>query len=133
MTVLQTLITRGDAAHTFGPPDHLETVETDTAMLFFLGDHVYKLKRPVHGRSVDFTTRENRLAACEAEVRLNRRLAPDICLGVADIRDDRGELRDHMVVMRRLPARCRLSTLIRQGESVDEPLRALARQLADFH
>jgi aminoglycoside phosphotransferase family enzyme len=133
MTVVPTLITRGDAAHTFGPPERLETVETDTAMLFFLGDLVYKLKKPVRFGSVDFTTREARLAACEAEVRLNRRLAPDIYLGVADIRDDHGQLRDHMVVMRRLPARQRLSTLIRQHDSIDEPIQELARQLANFH
>ncbi|MBL7488018.1 hypothetical protein I6A60_16450 [Frankia sp. AgB1.9] len=133
MTVLQTLITRGEAADTFGAPGHVEAKETQTATLFFLGDHVYKLKKPVHLGPVDLTSRAARLAACEAEVRLNRRLASDVYLGVADIRDDRGRLCDHMVVMRRLPAQSRLSALIRQGEPVDEQLQALAHQLTGFH
>jgi len=133
MTVLETLTTRGDTAHTFGPPTHLTTTETDTALLFFLGERVYKFKKPVRLGCVDLTTREARLAVCEAEVRLNRRLAPDVYLGVADIRDAQGQLRDHMVVMRRLEETDRLSALLRRGDAVDEPLRQIARRLADFH
>jgi aminoglycoside phosphotransferase family enzyme/predicted kinase len=112
---------------------YMETAETHTATLFFLGDRVYKLKKPVDLGFIDFRTREARLAACEAEVTLNRRLAPDAYVGVADIRDGDGVLRDHMVVMRRLPENRRLTTMLENSERLDDHLRALARLLAAFH
>ncbi len=111
----------------------LETVETHSATLYFSGDRVYKVKKPLDLGFLDFRTREAREAACRAEVELNRRLAPDVYLGVADIRNSNGVLLDHMVVMRRMPANRRLSTMITMGRRVDGQLRALARLLAAFH
>ena len=58
-------------------------VETHTALLFFVGDHVYKLKKAVDLGFLDHRDREARLATCRHEVELNRRLAPDVYLGVA--------------------------------------------------
>ncbi|MEX5708111.1 AAA family ATPase [Parafrankia sp. FMc6] len=113
--------------------DHLDTAETHTATLFLAGDRVFKLKKPVFLGFLDFRTREARLAACEAEVRLNRRLAPDVYLGVGDIRDAAGELRDHMVVMRRMPSDRQLARLVADGAEVKGQLRDVARQVASFH
>ncbi|MBL7488026.1 AAA family ATPase [Frankia sp. AgB1.9] len=110
-----------------------ETVETHTAILTFAGDRVYKRKKALNLGFLDFREREARLAACEAEVALNSRLAPDVYLGVADLRDATGQLIDHLVVMRRLPEDRRLATLVRHGEPVGDVLRAIARQLAAFH
>jgi aminoglycoside phosphotransferase family enzyme/predicted kinase len=110
-----------------------ETVETHTAFLTFAGDRVYKRKKALNLGFLDFREREARLAACEAEVALNSRLAPDVYLGVADLHDGTGRLIDHLVVMRRLPEDRRLATLVRHGEPVGEALRAIARQLAAFH
>ncbi|MEX5635610.1 AAA family ATPase [Parafrankia sp. FMc2] len=107
--------------------------ETLTSVLVFLGDRVYKIKKTADLGFLDFRTREARLAACQAEVNLNRRLAPDVYLGVADIQGPDGALLDHMVVMRRLPADRRLSSLLAAGSDVTGPLRAVARLLADFH
>ena len=44
---------------------------------------------------------------------LNRRLSPDVYLGVADVHGPDGRVCDHLVVMRRMPAAQRLSTLVR--------------------
>nr|WP_307874893.1 AAA family ATPase [Frankia nepalensis] len=110
-----------------------ETVETHSATLTFAGDRVYKAKKPLDLGFLDYRTREARLAACEAEVALNRRLAPDVYLGVADLRDATGQVVDHLVVMRRMPPHRRLSTLVRRGQPVTEQLRAIARRLAVFH
>ncbi|WP_250292632.1 AAA family ATPase [Frankia sp. CiP1_Cm_nod1] len=111
----------------------LETIETHSATLYFSGDRVYKVKKPLDLGFLDFRTRQAREAACRAEVELNRRLAPDVYLGVADIRDSAGTLVDHMVVMRRMPVNRRLSSMIAMGRRVDGQLRALARLLAAFH
>ncbi|CAI7973433.1 MULTISPECIES: AAA family ATPase [unclassified Parafrankia] len=113
--------------------DNRETVETHTAILFLTEDRVYKLRKPVDLGFVDLRTRHARLTACEDEVRLNRRLAPDVYLGVADIRDEEGHPRDHMVVMRRMPADRRLSELVRGGADLTDELRVIARTMAAFH
>jgi aminoglycoside phosphotransferase family enzyme/predicted kinase len=102
-------------------------------VLFFVGDRVYKLKKPVALGFLDFSSRAQREAACRREVELNRRLAPDVYLGVADISGPDGELCDHLVVMRRLPDERRLATLVRRGARVEHALRALAHVVAAFH
>lgn len=108
--------------------------ETHTAAVFFAGDRAYKVKKPVDLGFVDFRTREARRQACEEEVRLNRRLAPDVYLGVADVVDHDGELIDHLVVMRRMPDDRRLSTLVAaDAPSVHDGLRGVARALAGLH
>jgi uncharacterized protein len=107
--------------------------ETHISVLVFVGDRAYKLKKPVQTAFLDFSTRELREAACHGEVELNRRLAPDVYLGVADVAGPDGRVCDHLVLMRRLPAERRLSTLALAGADVEEPLRALAHQLAAFH
>lgn len=107
--------------------------ETHAAVVFLLGDRAYKLKKPVDLGFLDFTTRENRRAACRREVELNRRISPDVYLGVADVTGPDGTVWDHLVVMRRMPARRRLTTLVRAGTPVDEQLRRLARMVAALH
>lgn len=77
--------------------------ETHTAVVYFAGDLAMKLKKPVDLGFVDFTTREARKAACRNEVALNRRVAPDVYLGVGDILDEDGHPVDHVVLMRRMP------------------------------
>ncbi len=107
--------------------------ETHTGVVFFVGDRAYKLKKPVHYGFVDFRSREARLAACRREVELNRRLAPDVYLGVADVLDAGGRACDHLVVMRRLPEDRRLADLVAAGAPVEAELGRLARLLAEFH
>ncbi|HEX8803815.1 MAG TPA: hypothetical protein VF743_06470, partial [Acidimicrobiales bacterium] len=107
--------------------------ETHSAVVVFVGDRAYKLKKPVDLGFLDFRTREARLAACRREVDLNRRLSPDVYLGVADVTGPDGEPCDHLVVMRRMPADRRLSTLVERGEDVDDHLWHLAHLIATFH
>ena len=107
--------------------------ETHISVVFFLGERAYKLKKPVRFEFVDLSTREARERICHREVELNRRLAPDVYLGVLDIVDAEGHLRDHLVEMRRMPSDRRLSTLVTQGAPVDACLRHLARTIAAFH
>jgi uncharacterized protein len=107
--------------------------ETHVSVVFFVGDRAYKLKKPVKLPFVDLSTRELREAMCHREVALNRRLAPDVYLGVADIIGPDHRPCDHLVVMRRLPEARRLATLVTDGEDVRDDLTQLARLLAAFH
>ena len=107
--------------------------ETHSAVVFFLGDLAYKLKKPVALGFLDFSTPQARAAACHREIEVNRRFAPDVYLGVAEIGDPAGQVCDHLVVMRRMPAARRLSTLVRARTPVDDPLRQVARVLTAQH
>jgi len=107
--------------------------ETHAGVVFLLGDRAYKVKKPYDFGFLDFTTLAARRAACQDEVRLNRRLAPDVYLGVADVRGTDGAVCDHLVVMRRMPDDRRLATLVADGRPVRDQLRALARGLAACH
>jgi aminoglycoside phosphotransferase family enzyme/predicted kinase len=107
--------------------------ETHSATVFFVGDRAYKLKKPVDLGFLDFRTRSAREAICHLEVALNRRLAPDVYLGVADVVGPDGDLCDHLVVMRRMPDDRRLAHLLEVGAPVDDHLRHIAHRLAAFH
>jgi aminoglycoside phosphotransferase family enzyme/predicted kinase len=111
----------------------VEACETHAAVVFLVGEFAYKLKKPVNLGFLDFGTRPRRQEACRREVELNRRFAPDVYLGVADIVGPDGEPCDHLVVMRRMPVGRRLSTLVRAGAPVLDHLRRLAHLLAAYH
>jgi aminoglycoside phosphotransferase family enzyme/predicted kinase len=110
-----------------------ELRETHISLVVLFGDRVYKLKKPVRLDFVDLTTREARERICHREVELNRRIAPDVYLGVADVNGPDGDVCDHLVVMRRMPDDRRLSTLVRSGVAVDAHVREVARVVASFH
>lgn len=115
------------------PDAQAALAETHISVLVSVGERVYKLKKPVTLPFLDFSTREARRAACHREVELNRRLAPDVYLGVADVAGPDGQPCDHLVVMRRMPAARRLAALVRAGDEVDRELGEIARQVAAFH
>lgn len=135
-------MTRGDqgqsAPDRAAPADwvpYADVCQTHSAVVFFAGDRAYKLKKPVRTGFLDFSTREARAAACQRETELNARFAPDVYLGVAQVRDPSGEVCDHLVVMRRMPASLRLSALIQAGElePASHAIRQVARILATQH
>ena len=115
--------------------DHPDgVVETHVSRLVFLGDRVYKVKKPVRFAFLDFSTVEARAEACMREVQLNRRLSPDVYLGVLDVVGPGGRTVEHVVEMRRMPPDRRLATLVLEdAPHVDDEVRAIAHRLAAFH
>jgi aminoglycoside phosphotransferase family enzyme/predicted kinase len=95
----------------YGERGPIQRRETHVSNVFLTGQHAYKLLKPVDFGFLDFTTREARYQTCWNEVRLNRRLAPDVYLGVVPLTISDGRLRlggtgtpvDWLVKMRRLP------------------------------
>ncbi|MST33015.1 AAA family ATPase [Acidimicrobiaceae bacterium USS-CC1] len=108
-------------------------VETHISTVFLVGERAFKLKKGLATAFLDWSTPAKRRQACRDEVALNRRLSPDVYLGVLDVVDERGRLQDALVVMRRMPSERSLEALVRAGEPVEDAVRALARLLADFH
>lgn len=115
-------------------PRFADVAETHSGIVFFVGDRAYKVKKRVNLGFLDYTERETRQRICHREIELNKRLAPDVYLGVADLVGPDREVEDHLVVMRRLPEDRSLSELV----AIDDPgvadqLVHIARQLASFH
>jgi aminoglycoside phosphotransferase family enzyme/predicted kinase len=108
-------------------------VETHCSTLLFVGDRVYKRKKPLDLGFVDFRTLAARRVACEAEVALNRRLAPDVYEGVATVLGPDGDPCEALVVMRRLPDERRLGRVVGTDEDVRPALQTVATQLAALH
>lgn len=107
--------------------------ETHVGVVFLVGDRAYKVKKPVDVGFLDFRTPESRHAACVREVELNRRLAPDVYLGIAEVSGVAGAAVEHVVVMRRMPDERRMSTLVHRGELEPAIVDQLARMIAAFH
>lgn len=107
--------------------------ETHTGVVVLMGERAYKAKKPIVTDFLDFSTPDRRERACEHEVTLNRRLAPDSYLGVAHFRNPDDGPAEPVVVMRRYPDSARLAALVKQGESVRHHLCVIAEMLAHFH
>jgi len=130
-----------------GPPEGPMTVrETHMSWVFIGTERVLKLKKPVRYPYLDFSTLEARETCCREEVRLNRRLAPDVYLGVRALRRDAGgrltldgtgegggEVVDWLVEMRRLPEDSMLNAAIPAGRVPVGKVDAIGALLAGFY
>lgn len=123
-------------------PRGVEHIETHMAHVFLTDDHAWKLKKPVKTPFLDFSTREKRRHDCEEEVRLNRRLARDVYLGVVPLtRSTEGSLQlngdgetvDWLVQMRRLPRERSLESMIKSDDVGPEEIRPAAQHLSRFY
>lgn len=124
-------------------------IDTHGAVVFLSGERAYKLKRAVKFPYMDFSTRERRAVLCAAEIAINRRLAPEIYLGVAAIRrgadgtltlgepgepgDAAPDAVDWLVVMRRFDEDGLLDRMAERGALTVEMMSALGARIASYH
>lgn len=107
--------------------------ETHTGLVALIGDLAYKAKKPIKTDFLDFSTPEQREAACRREVELNCRMSPDSYLGVAHLVGPGDRPDEPVVVMRRYRDSDRLSTLLKRGAGVKDHLDLVAETVAHFH
>jgi uncharacterized protein len=74
-----------DPATHGGAGTTIRRIDTHAASVFLAGDRALKIKRAVHYPFLDYSTLEKRKAACEAEIAVNRPLAPQLYRGVVAI------------------------------------------------
>lgn len=136
----------------------VETIETHRAWVFLAGDRVLKFKKTGREAFLDFSSLARREWACREELRLNRRLAPEVYLGLVMLQrcgaawrlvseparadpitpvDSPGgspwTIEEWAVLMRRLPATCLLDRQLAAGQAVGaDTLEGLATVLARF-
>ena len=126
----------------------MECIETHISWLLLVGGHVYKFKKPLALDFLDFSTAALRLAACQEELRINRRTAPHMYLDVVGVEGDGSEARpwrvkpwaagdaagaEPAVLMRRFDQQALLSRRLEAGCVADEDMDALAEQVARLH
>ncbi len=122
----------------------VERRETHSAWVLLTPDRAVKLKKPVRYAFLDYSTPERRRAACEAELRVNRPLAPGLVRDVLGVHraphggvalgppDGPGAI-DWVVVMRRYDEGRTMAALVDRGELTDAQVRAAAARVARFH
>ncbi len=120
----------------------VECIETHGAMIFLAGEDVYKIKKAVQFSYLDFSTLERRRKICEREVKINRRTAPDIYLGVIPIcRNVSGKLTiggkdnpvEWAVHMRRFDQGNVLINIAKSGQLTEKLVKKLAYAIAGYH
>lgn len=119
----------------------IRLIETHISWVLLTGEFAYKVKKPLDLGFLDFSTLTRRQLACAEEVRLNRRLAAEIYLGVVALTgstaapriNGRGKPIEYAVKMRQFPPDATLDRLDERGELGNEQIDRLAARLARFH
>lgn len=119
----------------------VELIQTHISWLFLTDTHVFKIKKPVNFGFLDFSTLERRRFYCHEELRLNRRLCPDIYEQVIPLREadtgaafvGAGKVIEYAVMMKRLPADRMLDKLVDNGRISVEEIRIVALRISKFH
>lgn len=123
------------------PVDEVTVIQTHISVAFLAGEFVYKLKKPLNLGFLDFSTLEKRGYYCREEVNLNRRLCPDIYIGVVTVNDDNGKITiggtgaviDYAVLMKRLPQSGMMDVMLEKDEVTKDHVAMIARELARFY
>lgn len=122
-------------------PQPAEIIETHISWVLLAGDFAYKIKKAVDFGFLDFSTLEKRRYYCAEELRLNRRLSPQLYLDVvaitgsadAPILGGAGETIEYAVKMRRFPQAAQLDVMLASGALLPAHIDEIARKLATFH
>ncbi len=121
--------------------DKFSVVQTHISYVFITSLYVYKIKKPVNFGFLDFSTLEKRKFFCEKEVELNRRLAPEIYLGVVPVskEDDiykfegKGEPVEYAVKMKPLPIEGLMQGLLKKKQVKEAHLDLIVEKLVPFY
>ena len=119
----------------------IRVAETHISWVFLTGDFAYKVKKPVRLSFLDYSTLARRREFCDEELRLNRRLAPGLYLGVSRIGggpqqprvDADGPAIEYAVRMRQFAPGDELAALLETGRLTEDDLAALGAVIAAFH
>lgn len=119
-----------------------QRLDTHISTIFLAGDQAWKLKKAVRLPFLDFTSLDARRRACEAELAINRRAAPDLYLGVIAVTreadgtlalDGSGEAVDWLVHMRRFDQGTLFTQLLAAGQIDRHRINALTDAVWRFH
>ncbi|OBS10505.1 bifunctional aminoglycoside phosphotransferase/ATP-binding protein [Acidihalobacter prosperus] len=119
----------------------IRVIETHISAVLLTGEYAYKLKKPLDMGFLDFSTLERRRHFCAEEIRLNRRLAPNLYLDTVAVTGNHsvpkvggnGEAIEYMVRMRQFDPEQQLDRLLARGELSAAHIDSLIARIAAFH
>ncbi|MBI3779175.1 MAG: AAA family ATPase [Gammaproteobacteria bacterium] len=119
----------------------IRVIETHISWVVLTGCYAYKIKKPVDLGFLDLSTLDKRRYYCEEELRLNRRLAESLYLGVISITgtptsprlNGAGPAIEYAVKMIQFPEEARLDRMLTRGDLQSEHVDLLVQELAEFH
>ncbi len=121
-------------------PGKIELIQTHISFVFLTKNYVYKVKKAVNFGFLDFSTLDKRRVFCEKELELNRRLCPEIYLGVVSINksntikiNDGGETLEYALKMKRLPQERIMTVLLKENKVDKKTIDEIAGIVAEFH
>ncbi|SDT87113.1 bifunctional aminoglycoside phosphotransferase/ATP-binding protein [Halopseudomonas salegens] len=123
------------------PVTDFTLMETHISWVLLTGDYVYKIKKPVNFGFLDYSSLDQRAHFCAEELRLNRRLAPELYLDLVPVYGTPenpnltgdGEIIEYMVKTRQFRQQDLLGNLQTAGQLTTDHIDELAARLADFH
>lgn len=143
MNVQQDVIAFLSRPESYGAPGNVvELIETHGSLIFLHGQRAYKLKRAIAYAALDFLSLDSRERACQAELRLNRRTAPDLYLEVRSINraadgslsfNGGGQVLDWVVVMQRFAQDALFERMALDGRLTLDLMDRLGAEIARFH
>ncbi|NOZ84402.1 MAG: AAA family ATPase [Epsilonproteobacteria bacterium] len=123
------------------PVESLSLVETHISWILLTGPYAYKIKKPVNFGFLDFSTLEKRRFYCEEELRLNKRLAPNLYIELIKITgntdkpeiDREGHAIEYAVKMVQFPQSAQLDRVLSNGKLTNTHIDLIAKKVAEFH
>jgi uncharacterized protein len=123
------------------PTTEIVVLQTHISWVVLTGPYTYKIKKPVNLGFVDFSTLAQRHFFCQEELRLNRRLAPQLYLEVVALYGTperprfhgQGAPLEYAVKMVQFAQETLLSHLIAAGQLQGAHIDCLTREVSAFH
>jgi len=126
----------------YGPQvTSVQLLQTHISYVALTGTYAYKVKKPVNFGFLDFSTLDKRKYFCEEELRLNKRLSPDIYLEVLPITqsdttlelDGHGTVVEYALKMREFPQEQIMTNMLKQGAIAEDTIDQLCTNLIKFY
>lgn len=121
--------------------DHIELIETHISYVLLTGEYAYKIKKPVDFGFLDFTSLEKRQHYCHQELKLNKRLAPDIYLNVVPISynndlylfNNESSVVEYAIKMKQFNPNALINKLLTENKITLNHIEKIAHKVAHFH
>lgn len=121
--------------------ENCELIETHISWVILTGQLVYKIKKSINLGFLDFSSLEKRHFFCDEELRLNRRLAPEIYRAVVTISGSHdypvlqgsGQIIEYALEMQQFPQSAQLDRMLENNQLTDRHMQQFAQIIARFH
>jgi len=119
----------------------VETIETHISYIFLTGNFAYKIKKPVNYGFLDFSTLEKRKFYCFEELKLNKRLCPEIYIEILPITKNnnlielngKGKVLEYALKMKEFPQEKLMKNLLKKGKITTKEIKKINKILINFY